>query len=327
MGRKIKVAVVIGVTGQDGSLLSRSLIEQGHKVVGVSRSDRPNVRNLAELGIVEKVELASAEITDFRALLELIETHQPVEIYNLAAQSSVGLSYKQPVKTCESIVNGTVNLLEVARFLSYSGRIFFASSSEIFGNTEFGATRDTKTDPVSPYAVAKDAGMKFVRVYRESYGIQAISGILFNHESPFRSPSFVTKKIVDGAVRCSKDEGFKLKLGNLGVSRDWGWAEEYVEAMQLLTRADRLSEEVVCTGREATLQYFVERVFTAVGLNWQEHVVIDENLARPSDIRRSVGDPNGMKDRFNWAARFRVEQVVDKLVDYSLSNWNDSKLA
>lgn len=311
-------ALVFGCSGQDGSLLSQALLEQGFRVVGVSRSSSPNLNTHRALGIAGAVELEAADICDFRAVLELLQRHEPCEIYNLAAQSSVGLSFQQPAKTCESIVTGTVNLLEVARFAGYTGRLFFAGSSEIFGNTDQPADLSCRRDPLSPYAVAKDASLNFVRVYREAYGLACVTGILFNHESPYRPASFVTRKILDGALHCSQHREAKLHLGDLSIARDWGWAAEYVDAIQRITRAEQLADQVVCTGRMVTLEYFVERVFAAFGMHWKDRVVEDTSFRRPSDIRRSVGNPEPMQRAHGWRAQSDVDQVIDNLINLCL---------
>ncbi|MEB3263016.1 MAG: GDP-mannose 4,6-dehydratase [Synechococcus sp.] len=312
-------ALVFGCTGQDGSLLCRSLLGQGADVVGVSRSSNPNLATHQELGIAGAVELTTADLCDFREILELIHRHQPEEIYNLAAQSSVGLSFRQPVDTFNSIINGTINLLEVARFAGYGGRLYFAGSSEIFGNTPRPADVRSPRQPLSPYAIAKDASFNTVQVYRQAYGLRCVTGILFNHESPYRSPTFVTRKIVDGALRCLREPGFRLQLGDLAVARDWGWAEEYIEAMQRILRADPLEDQVICTGRMETLEYFVARVFRELGLDWHDHVDLVASLRRPSEILRSVGDPGPMLARHGWRTERDVDGVIAALIQHAQS--------
>lgn len=313
-------AVVFGCTGQDGSLLARSLLQKNYEVIGVSRSSNPNLSIHESINIKNSIEIVTGDICDFREMLEIVTSYQPDEIYNLAAQSSVGLSFRQPVDTFNSIINGTINLLEVARFIDYGGRLYFAGSSEIFGNTSTPANTRSIRQPLSPYAIAKDASFNTVQVYRQAYGLKCVTGILFNHESPYRSPTFVTRKIVDGAIRCKLNSGYQLPLGNLQVARDWGWAEEYIEAMQLILRAEILEDQVICTGRMETLEYFVERVFAQLDLDWREHVHLEENLLRPSEILQSVGDTEPMKRLHGWSAHTDIDGVVSKLVDYALSN-------
>lgn len=312
--------VVFGCTGQDGSLLARSLLQKNHEVIGVSRSSNPNLSIHDAIGIKNNFEITTGDICDFREMLELIARHEPDEIYNLAAQSSVGLSFRQPVDTFNSIINGTINLLEVARFAGYRGRLYFAGSSEIFGNTVNPANTQTRRQPLSPYAIAKDASFNTVQVYRQAYGLNCVTGILFNHESPYRSRTFVTRKIVDGAIRCKSDLSYRLSLGNLQVARDWGWAEEYIEAMQLILRADHLEDQVICTGRMETLEYFVECVFARLDLDWRNHVQLEENLLRPSEILQSVGDKDPMKRLHGWSAQIDIDGVVSRLIDHALKN-------
>ncbi|KAF0653467.1 GDP-D-mannose dehydratase [Cyanobium sp. Copco_Reservoir_LC18] len=307
-------ALVFGCTGQDGSLLCRSLLRQGIHVIGVSRSSNPNLSTHQQLGIANAVELTTADLCDFREILELVALHNPDEIYNLAAQSSVGLSFQQPVDTFNSIINGTINLLEVVRFSGSGCRMYFAGSSEIFGNTTQPADVTSPRQPLSPYAIAKDASFNTVNVYRQAYGMKCVTGILFNHESPYRSSTFVTRKIVEGALRCRLDPDHKLRLGNLSVSRDWGWAEEYVEAIQLILRAERLEDQVICTGRAVTLEYFVDRVFGELGMDWHSHVTLVEELLRPSEIEFSVGNPQPMQATHGWRARKDVDGVITALL-------------
>lgn len=309
-------AMIFGCTGQDGSLLARSLLAEGVQVIGVSRSSNPNLSSHKKLKIEGAVELATANICNFREILELINNQQPDEIYNLAAQSSVALSFKQPVDTFNSIINGTVNLLEVARFASYDKPIYFAGSSEIFGDTLLPADIHSKRQPLSPYAIAKDASFNTVQVYRQAYGLRCITGILFNHESPYRAANFVTRKIVEGALRCKQEKDFRLQLGDLSVSRDWGWAEEYVEAMKLILRSEKQRDHVICTGRMVTLEYFVEHVFASLNLDWHNHVEIFNSLKRPSEIRISVGNPMHMKEDHGWLARQDVDGVIRLLIEH-----------
>ena len=312
-------ALVLGCTGQDGSLLSASLLRQGIEVMGISRSSNPNLEIHRALGIEGCMEMTTADLCDFREILGLLTRWQPDEIYNLAAQSSVGLSFRQPVDTFNSIINGTINILEVARFAGYDGRLYFAGSSEIFGNTASPVDALARRYPLSPYAIAKDASFNTVQVYRQAYGLKCVTGILFNHESPYRSPTFVTRKIVDEALCCKRKVGHKLVLGNLQVARDWGWAEEYVEAMQLILRSDRQEDQVICTGRMQTLEYFVERVFLVLGLDWRDHVELQDYLLRPSEIMQSVGNPAPMEQRHGWRAQVDVDGVIDRLLEHALS--------
>ena len=307
-------AVVFGCTGQDGSLLCRSLVRQGYEVIGVSRS-RSSAPDLhRHLGISESLCYFSADLCDFRSVLKLLTQHKPSEIYHLSAQSSVGLSFREPAKTCQSIIDSTINLLEVVRYLGDPIRIFFAGSSEIFQSSPLPLTIGSPFQPMSPYAIAKAAAFHLVKLYRDVYSLRCVTGVLFNHESPYRSSEFVTHKIINGALQCADDPDFRLQLGNLEVARDWGWAEEFVEAMQLLLRAETLCDQLICTGRMASLHYFVEQVFTRVGLDWKNHVQLQPSLHRPTDIPESVGDPEPMAYHTGWRASKDVDLVIDALL-------------
>ena len=307
-------ALVFGCTGQDGSLLSASLLNQGYEVVGVSRSRKAVSATHQALGLTDALKVTTADLTDARQVLELLTQLKPDEVYNLAAQSSVGVSFREPAATFSSIITSTVNLLEAVRVAALPTRLFFAGSSESYGNSKLPVKVDTPRQPMSPYAVAKDAAFNAVKLYREAYGLKCVTGVLFNHESPYRPATFVTRKIIDGALRCAAEPGFRLQLGNLEVARDWGWAAEFVEAMQLLLRADTLADQLICTGRMASLCYFVEQAFARVGLNWQEHVDTSRAL-RPTDIRESVGDPEPMARLHGWRATKDVDAVIDALLE------------
>lgn len=311
----MKTAIVFGCTGQDGSLLCKSLLGQGFHVRGVSRSSNPNLTNHVALGISDQVVYEAVDLCDFREVVELFMRAQPDEVYNLSAQSSVGASFQKPVDTFNSIMNATINILEVARFLNCTARFYFAGSSEIFGNTEHRASVQSPRNPVSPYAIAKDASFNTVRLYRNAYGVKCVTGILFNHESQYRGPEYVTMKIIKGALKAARQPTHRIALGNLSVARDWGWAAEYVEAMQLITRASASRDQVICTGRMETLEYFVSTTFSRLGLTWQDHVSISSHLMRPSDISISVGDPGLMIQQNNWKAESDVDDVIDMLLD------------
>jgi len=308
-------AIIFGATGQDGALLAKSLLRKGHSVIGVSRSPTPNLSNLVKLDIAGFVHMVSADITDFRQILEIFVQHKPEQIYNMAAQSSVAASFGKPLETFSSIINGTINILEVMRFIGYKGSAYFAGSSEIYGNTVNPATIDTVRSPRSPYAIAKDSSLNAVKLYREAYGIRCVTGILFNHESSLRPKSFVTRKIIDGAFKCLKDPTHRFPLGNLSVIRDWGWAEEYVEAIQLLIESPCLKDHIICTGRSVSLEYFTEHVFRGLGLDWRSHIFQSDEFIRPSDIQVSLGDPRPMHEEFGWKATIDVDGVISRLLD------------
>jgi GDPmannose 4,6-dehydratase len=311
-----KRALICGISGQDGSLLARLLVSKGYEVFGTSRdAEQTAFTNLDRLGITDKVILRSMSLADFRSVLATISAVEPDEIYNLAGQSSVGLSFEQPMETMESISLGVLNLLEVIRFTGGKARLYNASSSECFGDTgTLAATEETPFRPRSPYAVAKAAAHWAVANYRESYGIFACNGILFNHESPLRPARFVTSKIIKSACAIKRGELDRLKLGNVDIARDWGSAREYVEAMWAMVQQSEAEDFVIATGQTSTLEQFLAAAFDAVGLDWREYVETDPALARPSDIRHSAADPSKAADKLGWKAQMMMRDVVAEMV-------------
>ena len=312
----MKKALICGVSGQDGAYLAQLLLNQGYEVWGTSRDAQiSSFRNLDVLGIKEQVKLVSMSLTDFRSVLQVLTRSQPDEVYNLAGQTSVGLSFEQPVETLESIATGTLNLLEAIRFLGASIRFYNASSSECFGDTGGqAADENTPFRPRSPYAVAKAAAFWEVANYREAYGLFACSGILFNHESPLRPERFVTQKIVASACRIAKGSNEILSLGNIEIRRDWGWAPEYVMAMMLMLQKQEPSDYVIATGQSSSLAEFIAEAFDAVGLNWQDFVRVDPNLMRPTDLAVGLGNPQKAKEQLGWQAKYRAKDVVKMMV-------------
>jgi GDPmannose 4,6-dehydratase len=246
---------------------------------------------------------------------------EPDEVYNLAGQSSVGLSFEQPVETLESIATGTLNLLEAIRFTGAPIRFYNAGSSECFGDIgDRAADEMTPFRPRSPYAVAKAAAFWEVANYREAYGLFACSGILFNHESPLRPQRFVTQKIVAAACQIAQGSSQQLHLGNLSIVRDWGWAPEYVEAMYLMLQQETPDDYAIATGESYSLEEFVAQAFAAVGLNWHEHVVTDSSLLRPTDLAISRGNPAKAKKKLGWQAQYKMQDIVRMMVEARISN-------
>lgn len=311
----MKKALIIGVSGQDGAYLAQLLLQRGYEVHGTSRDHEvSSFRNLQSLGIKEQVKLASMVTSDFRSVLTALQKAEPDEIYNLAGQTSVGMSFSYPVETFDSILIGTMNLLECVRLLGKPVKLYNAGSSEVFGNTPEPATETTPFHPRSPYATAKAAAHYAVTNYREAYDLFAATGILFNHESPLRPERFVTRKIVAGAVRIAAGEAQNLELGNLDVHRDWGWAPDYVEAMWRILQHKEPSDFVIATGRMHSLADFVEKVFAAVGLEAGRHVSSDSSLLRPLDLKYSVGDPSKAERLLGWKATVQFDELVRKLI-------------
>ncbi len=316
-----KKAVIIGVSGQDGAYLAELLLRKGYRVYGTSRdAQASSFENLRTLGIHAEVEVGSVALNDFRSVLQVLNKVRPDEIYNLAGQSSVGLSFEQPVETFESVSIGTLNLLEAIRFIGQPMKLYNACSSECFGNTEgLPATEETPFKPRSPYAVAKAAAFWQVANYREAYGIFACSGLLFNHESPLRPERFVTRKIVATACGIAGDSRERLVLGNLDIQRDWGWAPEYVEAMWRIIQQDRPRDFVIATGKTFSLRDFLDVTFSALGLDWRDHVDSNTHLLRPTDIMISRANPSRAREVLGWEAGNSMPDVVKMMVEAELN--------
>lgn len=311
----MKSALILGITGQDGAYLTRLLLEKGYAVAGTSRdAQMANLGSLAALGVADKVSLHSASLTDFRGLWQVIEKVEPQEIYNLAGQSSVGLSFEQPLETFESVAVATINILELLRLLGKPVRLYNACSTECFGNAPEPAGEETPFRPRSPYAVAKAAACWAVSNYREAYGLYACSGILSNHESPLRPARFVTRKIVSTACRIAAGSGERLSLGSTNVVRDWGWAEEYVDAMWRMLQQDEPGDFVIATGKSFSLQDFTAQVFAELGLDHTEHVDTNPGLFRPSDILYSRTDPSKARELLDWQADMAMPEVVRAMI-------------
>jgi GDPmannose 4,6-dehydratase len=310
-------ALICGVGGQDGAYLAKLLVEKGYHVVGTSRDAMAtSFGHLRTMGIVDQVETVSMAVNDFRSVLQTLKRHAPDEIYNLAGQTSVGLSFEQPVETMESIAGGTLNLLEAIRFVDHPVRFYNAGSSECFGDTgEQPANEATPFQPRSPYAVAKATAHWLVRNYREAYGLFACTGILFNHESPLRPQRFVTQKIVRAAAAIAQGGSLKLRLGNTAIQRDWGWAPDYVDAMWRMLQASEAGDYVIATGRTVSLEYFIEKTFAHFGLNWKDHVETDPSLLRPTDILIGKGDPSKARATLGWRPAMDVDGVISRMCE------------
>jgi GDPmannose 4,6-dehydratase len=309
-------ALILGVTGQDGAYLTRFLAGKGYSIHGTSRdADMARLDGLIALGVRDQVRLHSVSPTDFRSVLQAIERVRPDEIYNLSGQSSVALSFTQPRETMDSIVSGTLNILEALRMLGGNVRFYNAGSSEIFGDTGAQiADEGTAFRPKSPYGVAKAAAVSLVANYRESYGMFACSGILFNHESPLRPERFVTRKITAAAVRIANGGDERLRLGNLALSRDFGWAPEYVVAMWTMLHHHNPDDFIIASGETHTLEEFVATAFDAVGLDWKQHVDFDTKFSRPSDIAHSRGDAGKAARLLGWTSQVKFADIVNRMV-------------
>ncbi|MBW4608500.1 MAG: GDP-mannose 4,6-dehydratase [Hassallia sp. WJT32-NPBG1] len=314
----MKKALICGISGQDGAYLAQLLLTKGYTVYGTSRdAEMSFFKNLVYLGIREKVEVMSMSLTDFRSVLQVLTKVEPNEVYNLAGQSSVGLSFQQPVETLESVTIGTLNLLEAIRFTSLPIKFYNAASSECFGDTGgIPADEDTPFRPRSPYAVAKSAAFWEVANYREAYGLFACSGILFNHESILRPERFVTQKIVAAACRIAVGNQKKLYLGNISIKRDWGWALEYVEAMYLMLQQEQPNDYVIATGDCYSLEDFIALTFNSVGLEWRKYVSTNADFLRPSDINVGVGNASKAFKEMGWKANYKLPDIVRMMIEH-----------
>jgi GDPmannose 4,6-dehydratase len=307
-----KKALICGVSGQDGSYLARLLLSKNYDVWGTSRDkDRADYKNLMYLGIKDEITYLTVNPEEFSSIYQTLLSTNFDEVYYLAGQSSVSLSFKEPSQTIKSIVLGTLNILESCRILSNPPRIYFAGSSECFGDT-FGvsANESTPFHPQSPYAVAKSSAYWLVNNYRSSYGLFVCTGILFNHESPLRPNHFVTKKIIKAASRISKGSSEYLELGRLDISRDWGLASEFVEAMWHMLQLNQADDFVISTGQTTSLKEFVIKSFEFFGLNSLNYIKINPDLIRPSDITVSLGDSSKAYKTFGWKAKVRIDELI-----------------
>jgi GDPmannose 4,6-dehydratase len=312
----MKRALICGISGQDGAYLARLLLDKGYTVIGTSRDAEANeFRNLRALGLRERVQLVSMTLNDFRSVTEVLQRVRPDEIYNLAGQSSVSLSFEQPIDFFEGIAIGTLNLLEAIRLGGAPGRLYNACSSECFGDTAGrAANEDTPFRPQSPYATARAAAFWSTTNYRAAYGIWSCSGILFNHESPLRPERFVTRKVVAAACRIARGSDERLRLGTLSIVRDWGWAPEYVDAMWRMLQAEKPRDYVVATGKSCSLDEFVRLAFAEVGLDWKRHVEFDPALVRPLDPPAIHADPSRVARDLGWKAQCDAPELVRRLV-------------
>ena len=313
-----KTALICGVSGQDGSFLAELLLSKGYAVFGTSRDAQgSSLSNLRKLGIKDQITFLSMVPEDFRSVLVALRKSNPDEIYYLAGQSSVGLSFEQPAETMQSITMGTLNILEGCRMLETENKVikvYHAGSGECFGDTQGEpATESTPFYPMSPYAVAKSSAYWLVNNYREAYRLFACTGILFNHESALRPERFVTQKIVRAVKRIAQGSTEKLKLGRLDIARDWGWAPEYVEAMWLMLQQEKPHDFVIATGVTMSLEEFVQAAFAEAGLNWRHYVEQDPALFRPTDLAMGRADPAKADRKLGWKATTKGVDVVKKM--------------
>jgi GDPmannose 4,6-dehydratase len=312
-------ALITGITGQDGSYLAEFLLEKGYQVSGmIRRASTENVDRIAH--IVGDINLVQGDLLDQLSLMSVVEETRPTELYNLAAQSFVPTSWRQPVLTAEFTAVGVTRMLEAVRYVDPTIRFYQASSSEMFGQAlEIPQSEGTPFHPRSPYGMAKAYGHFATVNYRESFDLFAVSGILFNHESPRRGIEFVTRKVSDGAARIKLGLANELRLGNLDAKRDWGFAGDYVEAMWLMLQQDEPRDYVIATGEEHSVRELAETAFEHVGLDWSEHVVVDPDLLRPAEVEHLLGDAARARAELGWQPRVSFGELVAMMVDADLA--------
>ena len=315
----VKRALITGITGQDGSYLAEFLLEQGYEVVGmVRRSSTVNFERIAHLQ--DDVTLVAGDLLDEASLIAVLRDHRPTEIYNLAAQSFVQTSWSQPVLTGETTALGVTRLLDAIRTVDPEVRFYQASSSEMFGKVHEVPQRETTPFyPRSPYGVAKVYGHWITVNYRESYGLHASSGMLFNHESPRRGLEFLPRKVSNGVARIACGLQEKLPLGNLEAQRDWGFAGDYVRAMWLMLQQDAPDDYVVATGETHSVREFCELAFAAAGLDWEQYVVVDPRFLRPAEVDLLVGDATKARERLGWEREVDFPRLVQMMVEADLA--------
>jgi len=323
----MKHALITGITGQDGAYLSKLLLEHGYKVYGLDRrTSTPTTERLHYLEVADRVVLLDGDVTDQGSMVRALEGAEPDEVYNLAAQSFVGSSWRQPVLTTEVNAVGTVNVLEAIRLVNPKIRFYQASTSEMFGLTAEPVQSETSPfHPRSPYAIAKLCAHWTTINYRESYGMFACAGILFNHESPVRGIEFVSRKITDGVARVKHGLATDLRMGNLQAKRDWGFSGDYVRAMRLMLQADDPREYVVATGRAVTVQEFCRIAFAYAGLDWREYVRVDPQIARPADVPALCGNAAKVKAELGWQPTTTLEDLIAMMVEADLKRVRDER--
>jgi len=315
-----KIALITGITGQDGAYLAELLLSKGYRVIGTfRRTSSLNLERIDYLGIKDRIELIPMDLQDQGNIIRVLKDVQPEEVYNLAAQSFVGISFEQPLVTCDITGLGAVRLLEGIRIVNPEIRFYQASTSEMFGKVqEVPQNEKTPFYPRSPYAAAKLYAHWMTVNYREAYDMYACSGILFNHESPLRGEEFVTRKITQTVAKIKHGQANELRLGNLDAKRDWGYAPEYVEAMWLMLQKGKPEDFVIATGETHSVREFVEAAFSYVDLDWNEYVVIDPAFYRPAEVELLIGDCSKAKEKLGWQPKTKFEDLVGLMVEADL---------
>ena len=316
-----KVALITGINGQDGSYLAELLLDKGYEVHGILKRNSVAENQTARIKVYDQIKdnLTYADMTDLASLNRVLSKVQPDEIYNLAAQSHVRISFDQPVYTANTVAIGTLNLLEATLSMCKNAKIYQASSSEMFGNSidkDRFQRETTPMNPVSPYGCAKVFGYNITRNYRNSYGMYVSNGILFNHESPRRGTNFVTNKVVKEAVKIFYGQSTELRLGNLEATRDWGHAKDYVEAMWRMLQLEEPNDFVCATGVSHSVKELCEYVFTKLGLNYEDYVKLDMKFLRPEELTDLKGDPTKLMKATGWKPTYTFETMLDEMIIY-----------
>lgn len=322
----MKTAIITGITGQDGAYLCDLLLKHNYKVIGITRSySNSNLSKLEYLGIAKKIMLEECDLMDIPSILNILKKHKPDEIYNLAAQSSVGLSFEQPIGTISFNAISVLNLLESIRILDKNIHFYQASSSEMYGKViHLPINENSPMHPLSPYAISKATAFWSVVNYRESYGLFACNGILFNHESYLRTGNFFVKKIIRSSIEIANKQLDVLKVGNIDLKRDFGYAPEYVKTMWLMLQHPDPDDYVICSGKSISLREIIYYVFNKLHIS-HDRMLIDESLFRPTDIKDIYGDNNKAKKRLNWNYNSDFFEILDKLIEDEIQNMNESK--
>jgi GDPmannose 4,6-dehydratase len=324
-----KVALITGINGQDGSYLAELLLEKGYEVHGTLKRNSVSENQTSRLDdVFDKLKLHYADLTDLSSMIRVISEIRPQEVYNLAAQSHVRISFDQPLYTANVTGLGTLNILEAVKLIDPTIKIYQASSSEMFGNTidSDGFQRETtQLNPVSPYGCAKVFSYNICRNYRNSYNMKIWNGILFNHESPRRGTNFVTNKVVKAAVRISLGLQDKLHIGNLSATRDWGHAKDYVYAMWLMLQSNKPDDYVCSTGVSHSVQDLCSYVFSSLGLNYTDYIVIDEKHFRPEELENLKGDSSKLRKELFWQPEYTFETMLDEMINYWLEYYKQAE--
>jgi len=317
----MKIALITGITGQDGSYLAELLLKKGYQVIGLTRSSRNvNLENLKYLKIHDKVQVVECDLTDISSIISVFKEYQPDEIYNLAAQSSVGMSFSQPIGTIHFNIVSVLNMLEVIRLVKPDVKFYQASSSEMYGAVEKLPVRiNTPMHPLSPYAISKSSAYWIVVNYRESYGLYACNGVLFNHESYLRNKNFFIKKVISEAVANRTNPAWELHVGNIDVKRDFGYSPDYVRAMWLMLQQDQAQDFMICSGKSLSLRSVIEYIFTKLNIPAAK-LKIDQKLFRPTDIVDIYGDSSEAKEKLGWTLAQDFYQVLDLLLEEEIRN-------